>query len=41
MPTNPAIDACIAKTQPFAQLILLHLRKLVHQTCSGVEEKMK
>ncbi len=39
--TNPAIDAYIAKAQPFAQPILLHLRKLVHQACPNVEEKVK
>jgi uncharacterized protein YdeI (YjbR/CyaY-like superfamily) len=41
MPTNPAIDAYIAKAQPFAQTILLHLRKLVHKACPNVEEKIK
>lgn len=39
--TNPAIDAYIAKAQPFAQPILLHLRELVHQACPNVEEKVK
>jgi len=39
--TNPAIDAYIAKAQPFAQPILLHLRKLVHKACPNVEEKVK
>jgi uncharacterized protein YdeI (YjbR/CyaY-like superfamily) len=41
MPTNPAIDSYIAKAQPFAQPILLHLRKLVHLACPNVEEKVK
>jgi hypothetical protein len=41
MPTNPAIDSYIAKAQPFAQPILLYLRKLVHQACPNVEEKVK
>jgi uncharacterized protein YdeI (YjbR/CyaY-like superfamily) len=42
MPTkNTAIDAYIAKSQPFAQPILLHLRKLVHKACPNVEEKIK
>ncbi len=39
--TNPAIDAYITKAQPFAQPILLHLRKLVHKACPNVEEKVK
>ena len=39
--TNLAIDAYIAKAQPFAQPILLHLRKLVHKACPNVEEKVK
>lgn len=41
MPTNPAIDAYITKAQPFAQPILLHLRKLVHKACPNVEETIK
>ena len=39
--TNPKIDAYIAKSQPFAQPVLKHLRKLVHQACPEVEEKIK
>ena len=39
--TNPKIDAYIEKAQPFAQPILRHYRKLVHQTCPDAEEKMK
>ena len=35
------IDAYIAKSQPFAKPILLHLRELVHKVCPDVEEKMK
>ena len=39
--TNPKVDAYILKAQPFAQPILNHLRKLVHQTCPEVEETFK
>ena len=39
--TNPAIDAYIAKAQPFAQPILNHMRELVHKACPQVEEKIK
>lgn len=35
------IDAYITKAQPFAQPILKHLRKLVHQACPEVEETIK
>jgi len=35
------IDAYIAKSKPFAQPILWHLRELVHKGCPGVEETMK
>jgi hypothetical protein len=35
------VDTYIAKAQPFAQPILEHLRKVVHQACPGVEETMK
>jgi uncharacterized protein YdeI (YjbR/CyaY-like superfamily) len=41
MQTDPRIDAYIDKAQPFAQPILRHLRKLVHQACPQVEETMK
>jgi uncharacterized protein YdeI (YjbR/CyaY-like superfamily) len=41
MPTNRAIDQYINKVQPFAQPILIHLRKLVHQACPTVEETIK
>lgn len=41
MPTNPAINTYIANAQPFAQPILIHIRKLVHQACPNVEEKIK
>jgi uncharacterized protein YdeI (YjbR/CyaY-like superfamily) len=39
--TEPKIDAYIAKTQPFAQPILSHLRKLLHKGCPDVEETIK
>lgn len=35
------VDAYIANAQPFAQPILKHLRKVVHQACPGVEETIK
>jgi uncharacterized protein YdeI (YjbR/CyaY-like superfamily) len=38
---DPRVDAYIAKAQPFAQPILKHLRKLVHQTCPEVQETIK
>jgi len=38
---NPKVDAYIEKSQPFAQLILAHLRKLMHKGCPGVEEEIK
>ncbi len=38
---NPKIDAYIAKAQPFAKPILIHIRELVHKACPDVEEKMK
>jgi uncharacterized protein YdeI (YjbR/CyaY-like superfamily) len=39
--TNPKVDAYIKKSRPFAQPILLHIRKVVHAGCPGVEESMK
>lgn len=39
--TDPRIDAYIRKSAAFAQPILVHLRKLVHDACPGVEETMK
>jgi uncharacterized protein YdeI (YjbR/CyaY-like superfamily) len=39
--TDPRIDTYIAKSAPFAQPILTHLRKLVHKACPQAEEKMK
>ncbi len=38
---NPKVDAYIAKAKPFAQPILVHLRKMVHKGCPKVEETMK
>jgi uncharacterized protein YdeI (YjbR/CyaY-like superfamily) len=38
---NPRIDAYIAKSQPFAQPILNHIRELVHKACPGVVEAIK
>ena len=35
------IDAYIAKSADFAKPVLTHLRKLVHQACPDVEEKIK
>ena len=39
--TEPKIDAYIAKAQPFAKPILIHIRELVHKACPDVEEKIK
>ena len=41
MKTEPKIDAYINKSKDFAKPILNHLRKLIHQTCSKAEEKIK
>ena len=38
---NPKVDAYIAKSQPFAQPILSHIRELAHKACPEVEEAMK
>lgn len=38
---NKAVDAYIAKSAPFAQPILKHLRSLVHETCPETVEKIK
>lgn len=37
----PAVDAYIAKCQPFAQPILEHLRAILHEAAPGVEEAIK
>jgi uncharacterized protein YdeI (YjbR/CyaY-like superfamily) len=38
---DPRIDAYIAKSKPFAQPILIHIRELVHKACPGVVESIK
>jgi uncharacterized protein YdeI (YjbR/CyaY-like superfamily) len=38
---NPKVDAYLAKTRPFAQPIMTHLRELVHKGCPEVEETIK
>ncbi len=38
---NPKVDAYIAKSQPFAQPILTHIREFVHKACPEVEEAIK
>jgi len=38
---DPRIDLYIAKSRPFAQPILIHLRELVHKACPGVIETIK
>jgi hypothetical protein len=35
------VDAYVAKSEPFAQPILEHLRELVHKACPEVQETMK
>jgi len=39
--TDPRVDAYIRKAKPFAQPILVHLRKVVHRAVPDVEETMK
>ncbi len=41
MHADKRIDAYIAKSAPFAQPILRHLRQLVHAACPGVQETIK
>ena len=42
MPTkDKRIDAYIAKSQPFAQPIMKHLRELIHKACPDVTETIK
>ena len=41
MSRDPRVDAYIENAQPFAQPILRHLRKLVHEACPEVEETIK
>jgi len=38
---DPRVDAYIAKSEKFAQPILVHLRAVVHAACPRVEETMK
>jgi uncharacterized protein YdeI (YjbR/CyaY-like superfamily) len=38
---DPRVDAYIEKAAPFAQPILNHLRKLMHQACPHVTESIK
>jgi uncharacterized protein YdeI (YjbR/CyaY-like superfamily) len=39
--SDPRVDAYIKKAKPFAQPILTHLRKVVHEAVPEVEETMK
>ena len=38
---DPRVDIYIAKSRPFAQPLLNHLRELVHKACPGVVETIK
>jgi uncharacterized protein YdeI (YjbR/CyaY-like superfamily) len=38
---DPRVDVYIAKSKPFAQPILTHIRELVHEACPAVVETMK
>lgn len=38
---DPRVDAYIARSAPFAQPILEHIRSVVHEACPDVEETMK
>ncbi|HEX3372131.1 MAG TPA: YdeI/OmpD-associated family protein [Candidatus Acidoferrales bacterium] len=38
---NPKIDAYIEKAPPFAQVIMAHLREVVHKACPDIEETVK
>jgi uncharacterized protein YdeI (YjbR/CyaY-like superfamily) len=38
---NPKVDAYIAKTAPFAQPVMTHLRGLIHKACPDVVEEIK
>jgi uncharacterized protein YdeI (YjbR/CyaY-like superfamily) len=38
---NPRVDMYIAKSKPFAQPVLEHLRELIHKSCPRVEETIK
>ncbi len=41
MAMDARVDAYIAKSAPFAQPVLWHLRTLMHKACPEVEETMK
>ena len=38
---NPAVDAYIAKSAPFARAILEHVRALMHKACPAMDETIK
>ena len=38
---HPGVDTYIAKAQPFAKPIMVHLRELIHKGCPEVEETIK
>ena len=38
---EPKIDLYIAKSKPFAQPILIHIRELIHKACPNVQETIK
>jgi len=38
---DPRIDAYIAKSAPFAQPVLTHLRELIHRACPDIQETIK
>ena len=38
---DPRVDAYIARSAPFAQPILEHIRAVIHEACPDVEETMK
>ena len=40
-PMDPRVDAYIEKAPPFAQQVLTHLRKLMHQACPRATESVK
>lgn len=39
--TDPRVDVYIEKSRDFAKPILMHIRKLVHETCPDVTETLK
>ena len=41
MPTDPKVDAYIAKAAPFAQPIMIHLRAAIHDAVPGLDEAIK